>query len=384
MRLRSRRSLPVALLSMALAGPLAASASANPGSGVVGHVYVNDNTAAANTIAGFDRHRDGTLTPLPGSPFSAGGAGTGASLPSQGALELTDGGRYLLAVDAGSSQISVLRVRHDGSLRLVQRAPVASGGSEPVSVAVHRGLVYVANAGAGGSNYTGFSLNPGGRLTPLAGSTFPLPDGSGPGDVIFNSSGTKLVGVRVNTSLIDSFQVGRDGRLSAAPTSPLPAQGAGPFGSEFRPTNPSQLYVSNAHNGPGLGSVSAFSVAPDAGLTSIGSSPFSDNQTAPCWVEISHDGQYLFAVNTAQPSVSRYAINPDGTLTLLGSTAPNDPIGLGPTDERLSPDGNSLWVLDSKRLAVSGFAVSGGDLAEFSSSPTALPANATPSGIAVN
>jgi hypothetical protein len=24
-----------------------------------------------------------------------------------------------------------------------------------------------------------------------------------------------------------------------------------------------------------------------------------DEQTAPCWVEISHDGRYLFAVNNA-------------------------------------------------------------------------------------
>ena len=38
-------------------------------------------------------------------------------------------------------------------------------------------------------------------------------------------------------SLIDSFRVGRDGRLIAAPGSPFAAQGPGPFGSEFRPTD---------------------------------------------------------------------------------------------------------------------------------------------------
>jgi hypothetical protein len=32
----------------------------------------------------------------------------------------------------------------------------------------------------------------------------------------------------------------------------------GPFGSKFRPTNASQLYVSNAHDGANAGSVSAF------------------------------------------------------------------------------------------------------------------------------
>src|SRR5277367_5712583 len=64
-----------------------------------GYVYVNDNTAGTNTIAGFARQRDGSLTPLPGSPFSAGGAGTGTGIGSQGALQQTSDGRYLLAAD---------------------------------------------------------------------------------------------------------------------------------------------------------------------------------------------------------------------------------------------------------------------------------------------
>ena len=116
-------------------------------------------------------------------------------------------------------------------------SPVWSGGNKPVSIAVHDNLVYVANAGDGASNYTGFTLNAGGHLRPLAGSTFTLPDGSSPGDVLFNGDGTRLVGTRVNTSLIDSFTVGSSGRLTAAPGSPFAAQGPGPFGSEFSPTN---------------------------------------------------------------------------------------------------------------------------------------------------
>ena len=73
------------------------------------------------------------------------------------------------------------------------------------------------------------------------------------GDVFFNSTGDRLVGTRDATSLIDSFTVGHDGRLTAAPGSPYAAQSLGPIGSEFRPTNPSQLYISNAHAGAGPG-----------------------------------------------------------------------------------------------------------------------------------
>ena len=77
-----------------------------------------------------------------------------------------------------------------------------------------------------------------GSLMPIPGPTVVLPSSAPPGDVLFNSTGTKLIGTRVGTSQIDSFTVGFDGRLTAAPGSPFTAQGLGPFGSQFRPTNP--------------------------------------------------------------------------------------------------------------------------------------------------
>ena len=323
MRVLTRLLATSTLLVLALAALAAATAGASQTSRTVGHLYVNDNTAGANTIAGFARHADGTLTALPGSPFSAGGAGSGAPVASQGSLQQTADGRFLLATDQASNQISVLRIRPDGSLVPVDL--VASGGVQPVSIAVHGPLVYVANAGAGGNSYSGFVLGPFGHLHPLRGSTIALPDGSQPGDILFNATGTKLAATRVGTSLIDSFRVRLDGRLAAAPGSPIAAQGLGPFGSEFRPTNPSQLFVSNAHDGAGKGTVSAFAVGPFGSLTSIGDSPFADLQTAPCWVEISHDGRYLFAVNTAVATISRFSIAPGGALTLLGTTPLRNP-----------------------------------------------------------
>jgi 6-phosphogluconolactonase len=371
----------IAVLAIAAAAAAVVAASGSAGSDVVGHVYVDDNTAGTNTIAAFDRHADGTLTPLQGSPFPAGGTGTGTGIGSQGALQVTSDGNYLLAVDAGSDQISVLRIDSDGELRPVGGGPVSSGGSKPVSIAVHGGLVYVANAGDGGANYTGFKLNPGGHLRPLPGSTFSLPDGSTPGDVLFSGDGTKLVGTRVGTSLIDSFAVGADGGLTPAPGSPFAAQGPGPFGSEFRPTDPTQLFVSNAHGGPGNGTVSAFSDGSDGTLTSIGSSPFADFQTAPCWVEISNDGQTLFAVDTASNTVSSYTISGNGSLNLVGSTSLGSPKGA--EDARLSPDGATLFVVGTGAKTVSALSVHGANLAELSSSPTALPGDAAPFGLLV-
>jgi 6-phosphogluconolactonase len=380
---RGRAGALILGLAAAAAVAIPASASASTGaSPVVGHVYVNDNTKGTNTIGAFDRHADGTLTPEAGSPFAAGGAGTGAGLASQGALQTSADGRFLIAVDAGSNQVSVLRIRPDGSVRLVSHGVVSSGGTLPDSVAVSGDLVYVANSGAGDSNYTGFRLRPDGRLDAIPGSTVSLAGDAAPGDVLFNGTGTKLVGTEVGTSEVDSFTVGFDGLLTAAPGSPFPAQGAGPFGSEFRPTDPDQLFVSNAHNGTGLGTVSAFADSFDGALTSIGTSPYADDQTAPCWVEISHDGQFLFTVNTGSGNLSSYQIAPDGELALLGST-PVSAKGAGAVDARLSPDGRYLYVDESAVGAVATFAVSGGSLAQLASSPTSLPAGATPAGMVV-
>jgi 6-phosphogluconolactonase (cycloisomerase 2 family) len=386
----ARLALTLGSVALLFGGSLTAHADGDSTrSGVVGHVYINDNTASRNTIGAFDRHADGALTPMSGSPFAAGGAGIGSIIGSQGALQVTRDGRFLLAADAGSNQLSVLAIANDGKLEPTPNSPVDSGGVEPISIAVHGNLVYVANAGNGttGSNYTGFTLNAAGVLTPLSNSTIALSPTAAPGDILFNSTGKNLVGVEVGPSagpsFIDSFAVGADGRLTPAPGSPFPAQAVGPFGSEFRPTNPSELYVSNAHGGANAGSVSAFDVAHNGALKSIGASPFPDKQTAPCWVEITHDGRFLFTVNTAVPSISRYRIQSDGSLALLGSTVFNDPTGLRPFDARLDPAGKTLYVVDAGLDRVSAFAVDGGELNELDASPFALPAGATPFGIVI-
>jgi hypothetical protein len=371
----------------------AAAAPPRPSNNVVGHVYVDDNTAGANTVAGFDRHAGGSLTPTPGSPFSVGGAGLGAGDASQGSLQLSSDRRFLLAVDAGSSQISVLRIGHNGSLGPVPGSPFASGGVNPVSIAVSHDLVYVANQGpgthAGDTNYTGFRLHPDGRLDPIPGSTVALPSDSKPGDVLFDSDGHKLVGTEIMGSKIDSFTVGRDGLLTAAPGSPFdaqkftPTQGYGQLGSEFSPNRPDQLFVSDAHTSGGGGApglVSSFTDDPRGALAPISPSPVSNDGVASCWVEISHDGRYLFVVNTGTATISTYSIAHNGSITWLWST-PAGELGGGAEDARLSPDGSTLWVVQAGANRVTGFSVRGGALTPLSQASG--PAGATPTGIVV-
>jgi len=382
---RTRRLIGLAAAIAAIAATLSVGsvAAASP---AVGHVYVNNNSAGTNTVAAFDRHADGSLTPIAGSPFVAGGAGTGAPFGSAGGLQRSSDGRYLLATDPGSNEISVLRIKPNGGLQLVDVE--GSWGIGPVSIAVHGSLVYVANGGAGGSNYTGFRLNPVGHLIHIPGSTFDLPDNALPGHVLISPDGRRLVGTRVGPnagpSYLDGFRIGSDGRLTAAPGSPFAAQRIGPFGSAFSPTHGNQLFVSNAHDGANAGSVSVYDVAPDGALNAISGSPFADLQTAPCWVAMSPDGHALFAVNTAVPSISRYSVAANGTLTLIGSTGFASPTGLRPFDAQVSPDGGFLYVVDAGVAKISAFAVDGTSLTELTGSPFSIPGGAAPFGMVVD
>ena len=215
-------SLPFALLALALAGPAAGFASAHGQSNVVGHVYVNDNTTGMNTIAGFDRTLMDRWPPKRDSRSRRWRRHRrGPRLKARFRSPTGDG---IWWRSMRSNQLSVLRIQRDGSLRLVRDGVVSSDGVLPVSVAIHDRFVYVANASPVSPNYTGFILGHHGRLYPLAASTVALPDGSQPGDVLFNGTGSKLVATRVGPSDMDRFTVRSNGRLTAAPGSPFAAR----------------------------------------------------------------------------------------------------------------------------------------------------------------
>jgi len=162
-----------------------------------GAVYVLTNQVQ-NGVAVFSRTTDGHLTAV--GQFPTGGAGDPVAIPpdppvdplaSQGALVFGPGNQFLFAVNAGSNQISVLRVSRRG-LHLVN--VVDSGGVRPISLTIYENLLYVLNEG-GTPNITGFIVGDDGTLTPLAGSTRSLIGGTAadPAEVSFNSDGTLLV-----------------------------------------------------------------------------------------------------------------------------------------------------------------------------------------------
>ena len=126
------------------------------------------------------------------------------------------------------------------------------------------------------------------------------------GDVFFNSTARPRSSARATTPR--SSTASRSGPTAASwprPARRSPAQSLGPIGAEFRPTNPSQLFVSNAHAGAGQRHGVRLRRRPRPGCSPRSGPPTPNGQTAPCWVEISHDGRYLFSVNTASATISQ-------------------------------------------------------------------------------
>ena len=321
---------------------LAAAANASSSDNGPGAVYTLTNSPAGNAVVAYDRAADGTLRPQ--GTYPTGGAGTGTGLGSQGAVVLSDDGRQLFAVNAGSSSISLFSVRPDG-LELAATAP--SGGTRPISVTVRGKLLYVVNAGGAG-NISGFVV---GRdsMTPLAGSTQPLGAGSsGPAQVQFTPDGSALVVTEKASSTIDVYRVGLDGR--AGPPAVSPSSGGTPFGFDF--DNRGTLLVSNAS-----GSASSYAIG-SSGATVI-SGAVATHQGAPCWLVATKNGRYAYTANAAAGTISGFSVGQDGSVALLDPPGATGVLGVGshPLDEAVSNNGRFLYNLTDGFHTISTFAI---------------------------
>jgi 6-phosphogluconolactonase len=331
--------LGVSLLAMLM---LAAAANASSSDNSPGAVYTLTNSAAGNAVVAYSRAADGTLAAQ--GTFPTGGNGTGSGLGSQGAIVLSDDGRQLLAVNAGSNSISLFAVRPDG-LELQATAP--SGGVRPISVAVRGSLLYVVNAGGAG-NVSGLVV---GRdsLRSLAGSTQPLGAGSaGPAQVSFSRDGRSLVVTEKASSTIDVYPIGLDGRAGAPVASA--SSGGTPFGFDF--DNRGHLLVSNAS-----GSASSYGIS--AGGASVISGAVATHQGAPCWLVATKNGRYAYTANAGAGTISGFEVGHDGSLTLLDATGATGILGptSHPLDEAVSNNGRYLYNLTDGLHTISTFAI---------------------------
>jgi 6-phosphogluconolactonase len=316
-----------------------------------GAVYVQTNQASGNEIAVFTRAADGTLTLSDTVP--TGGLGTGSGLGSQGSVILSNDGRWLFSVNAGSDEISVFSVDVNG-LTLVDK--VSSGGTRPTSLTLYKDLLYVLNAGGTG-DITGFVVDASGHLMPLAGSTRPLSnngagDAPAPAQVSFSRDGSMLVVTERASNMIDTYVVGKDG-LASGPTA-YPSSGVTPFGFAF--TQQGALIVSEAFGGAPLASaVSSYTVS--NGELDVISASVPTGQTAACWIAVSKNGKLAYSTNAGSGSVSAYRVETDGSLSLIDGDAGIAGAGTSPIDASVSNNGQHLYVLNGRTHNISAFAI---------------------------
>jgi 6-phosphogluconolactonase len=310
-------------------------------------VYVQTNDAAENEIVAFDRAEDGALAVL--GRYSTGGRGTGGRhLPSQGSVVLTDDGRWLLVVNAGSDELSLFAVGADG-LRLADH--VGSGGSKPTSVAVSGALVYVLNNQAPG--ISGFKLVDG-KLTALADSNRSLSrDDADPAQIAFTADGKALIATERGTNSISSYVIDEDG-YAQGPTT-IKSSGQTPYGFGFADGS---LIVTEAFGGEvGAAAASSYTVSGGGELAPVSGS-VGDTNSEVCWAAVTNDGRFVFVTNFGSGTVSSYEIAADGSLTLRDPVAAATRKGQkGVRDEALSSDGQYLYAIDADAQKVFGWSV---------------------------
>lgn len=323
-----------------------------------GEVFVQTDAASGNSVAVYDQTAAGGLRAAGTYPTGGlGGALNGSvvdHLASQGSLAYDRADGLLYAVNAGSNTITVFSVAGD---RLIRRQVISSGGTFPVSVAVHGNLVYVLNARDGGSVqgfvrigatlvkvpawHRSLGLDP--AQTPEFTST--------PGQVAFTPGGSKLiVTTKGGSNDIDVFGVGLLGGLSSKPV-----VNADPGNVPFAVSFDAGGHLAVPEAGPNA--VATFTVNRDGTLTLI--DRVRTGQAATCW--IASDGSTFYASNAGSGTLSGYGDDGSGALRPLGVTATD----AGTVDSAASSDGQYLYVQTGGKGIVDAYRVRpGGSLTE--------------------
>lgn len=355
----------------ALAGGLlvllavASTSSAAPAQGAFHAVYTASNDTNANEVIAYDRSPSGSLD-LRGT-YATGGLGTGGGLGNQGGIALDRAGQHLLVVNAGDDTVSIFDVRPRG-LVLMDVEP--SGGSQPISVTVSHGRVFVLNAGGDG-NIAAMAIESDGTLTLLPGGSTGLSSPApGPAQIAFSPDGRQLLVTEKATNNLVTYRVDPTGR----PTDQVvtASEGTTPFGFSF--SHRSRVMVSEAAGGmPRLSTVSSYDLRADGTLVPL-TSALPTTQTAACWLVTTPSGRFAYTTNTGSDSVTGLTIGGGGSLGLLDTDGYTAAAGDAPIDAAFSHDGRFLYVLNGADDSLGAYRVRSDGSLQSIGSLTGLPA----------
>jgi 6-phosphogluconolactonase len=144
-----------------------------------------------------------------------------------------------------------------------------------------------------------------------------------------------------------------------------------------------QLIVSEAFGGAvGKSAVSSYLLRRDGALRVVSPS-VETGQTAACWIVSTPDRRFAYTTNTASGNISGYWVGLGGSLTRFddgGVTADLGPAS-GPIDMAITPNGNYLYALNGGNQSVSLMRVAHDGTLTLLQSISGLPAGAN--GLAV-
>lgn len=347
----------------------------------VGTVLYVENNLTSNGVMAYHQEADGSLKEMTGSPFATGGSGFINTAQSLGPndtdepLVLSADKKRLYAVNQGSNTIAGFDIQADGTLKALAGSPFPSGGNNPCSVGIANSRLYVVNKSDDANpatidpapNYTVFNIEASGQLTPLAGSTITTKVGASPAHA-YVAPNQRLLFVDDflafmppnPTGTLRAFAIGSDGKLTAAPgtpvTLPLDANGmmSGALGLWSHPTQ-NVLYVGipmqnriAVYNYDGTTGALTYRTSIDAGIPGV-------PNAAVCWLRTNKAGTRLYSLNSGESSVSVFdlanPLAPSLTQTLVlknagpvfgagGTATSSQPFHLA-----FSPDEQSLFVV---------------------------------------
>jgi len=237
----------------------------------------------------------------------------------------------------------------------------------------------------GNPRINGFTIDDEGALEPIADSERELSGGpdSGCAQVSFNPAGDVLIVSQITENTITTFPVNDDGTLGEAvenePT------GSGPFGYTFDGEG-RLLVTENFQAAPGEGTVASYEIGDDGVLSPIGES-VALGESDPCWIVITPDGGFAFSASFGplpsltledetlrRGTIQSFQVGEDGSLELLDAQAAQ--VGVGAADLALAGDGQFLYALNSIEGTITGFAIAEDGALTLVTSVGGLPANA--------
>ncbi|CAN5620020.1 hypothetical protein BH10BAC2_BH10BAC2_45540 [soil metagenome] len=331
-----------------------------------GHVFILSNQVSGNEVLTYSRAADGTLSY--GAAYATGGTGTGGGLGNQGSVIISQDKQYLLAVNPGSNSISSLKITNSG-LKLL--STVSSGGTQPVSISQHDGLVYVLNSGGDG-NISGFWFNSSGTLSPITNSTKPLSAiAAGAAQISFVEEGKVVAITEKATNTITTYTIKNNGTPGVMHT--LASSNPTPFGFAVGRNN--IIYVSEAVGGAiGASTLSSYYIA-ENGTIRLVTGPVGAYQSAACWVVLTNDGKYAYTTNTASNNLSAFKLTAAGNIKVAAGIAALS--GLGPIDADIDGASKFLYVLNSVSHNISAYTIAADGILANLQTTEGLPVGAT-------